>query len=284
MPSINLDHTRLTREQEVELVRQYQAGDRDAAVTLLRHNERMIHKIAKRYYYTRITGDCTLDDLMQWGRMGFLRGLDKINMDLGFAFSTYVYWWVRQSISRNGKMDGASVTMSAAANGRRTKLGQARADFEQDNHREPTSDELEGITGIKNPKSYVYRVLSIDGADNDSEEKRSIEQLTDPVDVATEAEDKADEHYNLSIHEIVDQLPANWRTVIVSRFGLGGEPPKTLEVTANGMGMTRERVRQIEKVALRKLKRMLISGEFWGLEMLIDQEPLERDENNLDAS
>ena len=244
-----------------ELVRRYQAGDNCAADIVILHNEGMIAKIARRYYSTGVTGDATLEDLMQLGRMGMLRALQDFDPDNGSKFSTYAYNWVREGISRYGKHSGQAVTLSHKAIEKRGKVGRAMAEFEQAYGREPTLAELACATGIDEAKLTSLRVNVISIELDQGDDRRSLaDTLVDPdANVEQEASERADAVYNLSIWQAVDKLPPTWKTVILMRYS---QKPSTLAQVAAKLGISRERVREIEKQSYQFLKKSPFLSSF----------------------
>jgi RNA polymerase sigma factor (sigma-70 family) len=244
-----------------ELVRQYQAGDNCAADRIILHNEGMIANVARRYYVTGVTGDTTFDDLMQLGRMGMLRALRDFDPDNGSKFTTYAYAWVREGISRYGKLSGQAVTLSHKAIEKRGRAGRAIAEFQQANGREPTQAELAAITGMDAGKleSLRVNVVSIE-LDKDDDRRSLADVLVDPdADVENEASERADAVYNLAIWQAVDKLPPTWKTVILMRYS---QKPSTLAQVAAHLGISRERVREIEKQSYQFLKKSPFLSSF----------------------
>lgn len=281
----DLDHAILPEVEIRSLIVKYRNGDISAADKIITNNARLIHRIAQRFLSSRVCGDTSLDDLMQYGRMGLYRAIQDFDLDRGVKFSTYAYYWVYSAVNRNGKQAGQSVSMSFGATEKRGKIGKARAKFEQQNGREPSRSELSAATGIEIPKmeSLRFSVLSLDSeAVNESNCSFADLIIDESVNVEKDILDAIDKE---NIMKAVDQLPPTWRKLIVMRFGLENNREHTRREVGQVMGLTISRIQQIEVEALNKLRRIIEnSGEFWGLEMLIDQEPLERDENNLDAS
>ncbi len=246
-----------------ELVRRYQAGDREAGDCVIAHNEAMISMIVRRYYVTGVTGDATFEDLMQLGRIGLLRAMEDYDPVRGAKLMTYAYPWIRQQISRYGRRDGQAIGMGFKARDRRGQVGKARARLEQKLSRKPTLAELAADTGL--PEATIERLrvnmISID-IDPQGDQRSLADTLVDPdVDVEAEAGELADEHYNRRVHEALDGLPENWQKVIRMRYGLGCKA-MTLNDVSHTMHISRERVRQIEQAALMALKKSPVLGNF----------------------
>lgn len=250
---IDLSHAPLPDEKIRALIERWRTGDKEAANLIIQHNDRLVYKIAMRYYMTQ--SGLNLEDLMQWGRLGIWRALKDFRLDNGNNFSTYATWWIRLYISRYGKRESAVLAISYQADERRGKVGKARAGFIQDKHREPTTEELAEITGYKAAYIQAIRAIVVSLEETAGAIRPFSETIPDDmVDVEDEATDRADEFFALRIHDYVNALPETWQAVIVARFGLGNQPPRSLKAISAQMAISIERVRQIEAAALTKLR------------------------------
>lgn len=255
---IDLDHEVLSSAEMLALVREYQSTRSEQVLEkILAHNERFVYHVAMKYYMSHSTGDASVEDLMQWGRMGLIRALETFEPERGMKLSTYSYHWVRQHITRFGRRDGQPIGMSVQAHEKRATIGRVRAEFEQANGREPTAEELTALTGIKNVERLRPVVFSIDNDQAHGDDAAAmVERIPDPANVELDGGARADRLFDRRILAVVDELPDVWRTIIRLHYGLDGEP-QTFEQISQQIGVTRERVRQITHQALSNLRTRL---------------------------
>ncbi len=260
-----IENSLLSQSETLALVASYQAtGDEEAFAILLAHNERLLMSIANRYMVTGAAGDAQMEDLMQWGRIGFLRALQDYNPATGNKFSSYAYWWIRQYISRDGKKQGQSISMSYGATQKRYHLSRASSEYFQEFHRDPTAAELAQLTGYRHVDSLRSGTVSLDGSDSRRENEAYLDILADEsVDVQADAERAADCTYNRKVLDYVGALPANMRDVLYMVYGLGGHEIMSMADIARLLGVSRERIRQIEQSGLKKLREITNIGDIF---------------------
>lgn len=228
----------LTRAEELALSRRRDAGDADAVHELVRRNLRLVIPIARRYLPSGIP----LLDLIQAGNTGLIRAAEKFDGERGFKFSTYATWWVRQHIERSTGSD-RTIRMPEHIRTRAMKISRARRALVGELGREPTYDEVAERTGIE-PKKIVqlWPVLV---------QPASIEQLAeDSSHFDVEACERVeDPDRDRRVSDALDRLPVRERLVLELRYGIRGEE-HTLQEVGDLLGVSRERVRQIERRAL----------------------------------
>jgi RNA polymerase primary sigma factor len=249
-------HELLTAADEVTLAKRVERGDLEAKERMINSNLRLVVSIAKRY---RGHGVPFLD-LIQDGVIGLNRAVEKFDWRKGYKFSTYATWWIRQACQRSVANQSATIRIPVHVQERQQKLGRTRQRLEATLGREPTLDELAAETGLK--VEHVDEALSAAeasvslnrriGDDGDGELGDLFADRSSP-DPADEAEDSI--RYQ-DVREALSRLDDPDRRVLELRFGFEGEQ-WTLEAIGKELGLTRERVRQIESRALTRLQRDL---------------------------
>jgi RNA polymerase primary sigma factor len=242
----------LTAAEEVELAKRIEKGDMAAKERMINCNLRLVVSIAKRYQ----TQGITLGDLVQEGVLGLIRAAEKFDWRKGFKFSTYATWWIRQAVQRGVANKARTIRIPVHVVEREQKVARARRELVATLERDPTPDEIAAHSKL--PLNHVQEVLaaaravaSTDmpvGDDGDA----SFGDLIAGTGPSTEEEASASLR-DLAVRQAVANLPDRERDVIELRFGLVGEGPASLEAIGKQLGLTRERVRQIETEALRKL-------------------------------
>jgi RNA polymerase primary sigma factor len=244
----------LTAEEEISLAKRIERGDLDAKDHMTRANLRLVVSIAKRY---RNQGLPFLD-LIQEGSIGLVRAVEKFDYRRGFKFSTYATWWIRQAISRAIADKGRTIRIPIHIDNIIKKLDGAQRKLEAAGDRDPTVEEIAALAGVDPFEADVLLraaqpLVSLDkpvGDDSDAAQFGELipdESTKSPYDAAAEAL----MHERLS--RVLDNLPYRERRILTLRFGLEGEAPRTLDQVARLFKLTRERTRQIEEAAIRKL-------------------------------
>jgi len=244
-------HKLLTAADEVHLAKRIERGDAAAKERMINSNLRLVVSIAKRYQ----GHDVPLLDLIQEGVIGLNRAAEKFDWRKGYKFSTYATWWIRQACQRAVANQSKTIRIPVHVQERRIKLNRASAELQAKLGREATIDELADATRLK-PEHVVEALEAVDsislnqglGSDGDSElgDLFADESALDPSEEAVDAVRRQ------RIQRAVADLPERQRRIIELRFGFGGESA-SLETIGKELGLTRERVRQIEAQALRRL-------------------------------
>ena len=243
----------LTREEERELARRKDEGDQEAKRRLIESNLRLVMAITRNYTKANVP----LLDLIQEGNLGLIRAVEKFDYRLGFKLSTYATWWIRQAITRALADQGRTIRLPVHVADQVRRLLRARRQLAQKLNREPTLAELAKETQqseerVRELLELVENPVSLETPVGDGESLYG--DLIEDVHSLAPHEQTAEHARGQELAGALDQLNPRMRRVLSLRFGLDGESPQTLEEVGNQLGITRERVRQLETRALRELR------------------------------
>lgn len=249
----------LTAEEEVHYGRLALKGDQKARHKMIVSNLRLVVKIARRYYNRGME----FSDLIEEGNLGLLRAVEKFDPERGFRFSTYATWWIRQTIERAIMNQTRTIRLPIhVLRELNLYLSTARELVKKQDH-EPTYGEIaealdKSIDDVKNMMELNEHMVSLDilVSDEHSQGKPLVEALADKTAVDP-AETLSNEHMHSTLEQCLSQLNEKQREVICRRFGLGGFERQTLEEVGRDVGLTRERVRQIQMSGLKTLREIL---------------------------
>jgi RNA polymerase primary sigma factor len=243
----------LTPSEERELARRKDLGDENAKRKLIECNLRLVMSITRNYTKAGVP----LLDLIQEGNLGLIRAVEKFDYKLGFKLSTYATWWIRQSVTRALADQGRTIRLPVHVAEQVRRVKRSRRQLAQKLNRDPSVDEIAKDSGfpaarIRELFDLVEDPLSLETPVGDGES-----MVADMVeDLNSESPDgaTADHARTAELAAAIERLDPRQKYVVLRRFGLDGLPSQTLEEVGGELGITRERVRQLETRALRELR------------------------------
>jgi len=245
----------LTAEEEQELGAKITQGDLSARNKLIESNLRLVISISKRY--TNKTKIPFLD-LIQEGNIGLIRAVDKWDYTMGYKFSTYATYWIKQSISRMLVEQSRTIRVPHHIIEALNKLGRANSELYQEFKREPTAAELAAymkldINKVRELQNIVKEPVSIDQTLND-EDDATIGDLIADDGAESPIEDIFKAEVSQKIKTVLSTLDEREADIVIRRYGLNNQKAQTLEDVGKVYGLSKERIRQIEEKAMRKLR------------------------------
>ncbi len=247
----------LKREEELELARRVKKGDAKARAQMIRANLRLVVKIAHDYANFGLP----VQDMISEGNIGLMKAVERFDPKRGVKLSTYAAWWIKQSIKRALANQSKIIRLPVHIVDKLSRMRRVASKLAEVLGREPTDDELAEEMGIPRHKISQLKTVSLRPSSLDApvgEEEGSAfgEMVADEasLDPAEMLRDKA---LRKDVQDMLEELDERERSILAMRFGLDGAKPMTLETIGKKFKVTRERIRQVENIALHKMRLML---------------------------
>ena len=252
--------TLLTPEEELDLGRRARAGDGRARARLIEKNLRLVVSVAKRYMGMGLP----FEDLIQEGNIGLIKAVEKFDPELGNRFSTYATWWIRQAIGRAIADKGRTIRLPTHARGKVRTAARTRNELSATLGREPADEEVAERLGwtVREARALsglLVDVLSLDRSVGAEDGSAELNEFVEDEQASGMPEAVIRDMEKIRLKESIAEMPARERHVLVRRYGLDDRDPASLAELSNELGVTRERVRQLQRNAEQCLRGRLAS-------------------------
>jgi RNA polymerase primary sigma factor len=250
----------LTHEEELDLGRWARAGDARARVRLIEKNLRLVVSVAKRYRGMGLP----FDDLIQEGNIGLIKAAERFDPELGNRFSTYAIWWIRQAIGRAIEDKGRAIRLPTHAQGKARKAARVRNELSARLGGEPADEEVGERLGwtvreVRAVTGLLLEVFSLDRPVGAEDGSTKLGDFVEDEQASEVPEAVIRDMENTRLKESMGEMSARERHILVRRYGLDDREPATLAELSDKLGVTRERVRQLQRNAERRLRGRLVS-------------------------
>ena len=251
----------LTIQEEIDLAAKIKKGSKEARAKMIKANLRLVVKIAHDYANLGLP----LLDLVSEGNIGLMKAVERFDPAKGGKLSTYAAWWIKQSIKRALANQAKTIRLPVHLVDKIAKIKRVSMSMSEALGREPTDEELADEVGISAAKLSQLRTVSIRPASLDApmndEDGTEFGEIVGDADAVDPAENLSDKNLQEEVSDLLGVLDDRERKIIMSRFGLDGGDTRTLEEVGERFGVTRERIRQLQNIALAKLRRALRKRE-----------------------
>lgn len=244
----------ISPQEEIVLARKIKRGDKAARETMIKANLRLVVKIARDYENYGLP----LLDLINEGNIGLMKAVDRFDPKKGAKLSTYAAWWIKQGIRRAISDQSKTIRLPVHVGDKILHIRRAEARFQDLYGRMPTDDELSDELGMTAKRIAQYRKAAIRPSSLDAplgdDDSSTVAEVVADEKAGTPYDKLAEKGNNGLVHEILPTLDAREQEILRARFGFDGEDEQTLEEIGQRLGVTRERIRQIQEAALVKLR------------------------------
>jgi len=252
----------LTPEEEIKLAARIKRGDTRAREEMIKANLRLVVKIAREYEDYGVP----LLDLINEGNIGLMKAVERFDPAKGAKLSTYAAWWIKQAIRRALSNQSKTIRLPVHVGDKLVHMRRAAVRLHEELGREPTDDELAKAlettaTRINELRNAGARPSSLDAPIGGDDDSNPFGDIIGDEKADTPYEQLEDKTNTALVRELVNKLPEREATILRYRFGLDGDDERTLEEVGEKFGVTRERIRQLQNIALTKLKKMIQKRE-----------------------